>query len=373
MTPFVPFELERWQSVWEHRVSVNLSESGVHPLSIGELLDLSGGDLAALAELRMSYNQGDGSDELRSAIAALYPGATEANITVTLGSSEANFIACWTVIEPGDHVAILMPAYKQTWGLAKNFGADVSTFALSFASGWEPDPDEIARAITDRTKLVIVTNPNNPTGHVLSDTARAAIVERAQAVGAWLLADEVYQGAERDGRTTPSFWGTYERVIANNGLSKAYGLPGLRIGWLVTPQDFKQEVIRRHDYAVICPSPASDYLARQALAVRERILERTRGILRENYPVLDRWLQSFNGLFEWHPPECGAICFVRYRHPLTALDLVERIRSEQDMLLVPGEHFDMPGHLRLGFGNEREELETALEQLRPAIGNLLGD
>ncbi len=373
MTLFTTFELERWQSVWEHRVRYNLSESGVHPMSIRELLELAGHELDELADIRMGYGQGDGSDVLRAAIAALYPGATDEHVTVTVGSSEANFVVCWTLIEPGDRIAILTPVYKQTWGLAQNFGGEVSCFNLSFGRDWEPDPDEIARAITADTKLVIVTNPNNPTGHALSDAARSAILERTRAAGAWLLTDEVYLGAELDGRPTASLWGSYERVVVVNGLSKAYGLPGLRIGWIVAPLEFKDAAIRRHDYTVICPSPASDFLARAALSVRERILERTRNILNINYPVLERWLTGFDGLFEWRAPDCGAICLVRYSHPMPALELVEHVRADHDILLVPGEHFDMPGHLRLGFGNEHSELQAALDELKPALENLLAD
>jgi aspartate/methionine/tyrosine aminotransferase len=370
---FVPFELERWQSAWENRVRINLSESGVHPLSIAELLALSGGTVAELNQLALGYSQSNGTDELRDAIAALYPGAHRDNILVTLGSAEANFISCWTLLEPGDHAAVLVPTYMQTWGLVQNFGASLSTFSLHAERGWEPDPDEIRAAITPGTKLVVVTNPNNPTGHVLSDTARDAILEQVRAVGAWLLCDEVYQGAERDGRTTPSFWGTYERVLVSNGLSKAYGLPGLRIGWVLGPADMIDPLWRRHDYTVIGPTPMSDYLARQALSVRPKILARTRRILNENYPVLDAWLKQFGALFEWLDPAAGAICFTRYRHTVEAVDLVERIRARHSILLVPGEHFGIPNYLRLGFGNERGELERALAEMEKPFKELTRD
>ena len=370
---FVPFELERWQSAWENRVRINLSESGVHPLSIDELLALSGGDDQALGRLPLGYSQSNGTDALRAAIAALYPGATEDQVLVTVGSAEANFIACWTLIERGDQVAIQVPTYMQTWGLAQNFGARVATFALHADRNWEPHPDEIRRAITPQTKLIVVTNPNNPTGHILSQDARALIVERARAAGAWLLADEVYQGAERNGQTTPSFWGSYERVLVNNGLSKAYGLPGLRLGWVVGPGDMIERLWRRHDYTVIGPTPMSDFLGREALGVREKILTRTRGILNQNYPVMNAWLKRFGGLFEWRDPEAGAICFVHYRHPADAVELVERIRARHSILLVPGEHFGLPQHLRLGFGNQRAELEAALQQLEGPFRELTQD
>jgi aspartate/methionine/tyrosine aminotransferase len=371
--PFVPFDLERWQSTWENQVRYNLSESGVHPMSIAELLELSGGDIGEFAALRMVYNQSDGTDALREAIAELYPGAAAGHVTVTVGSAEANFIACWTLIEAGDRVAIQTPTYMQIWGLARNFGAEVASFSLRPERQWELDPADIESAITPGTKLVVVTNPNNPTGHVLSAESRRLIVERTSAAGAWLLVDEVYQGAELNGLTTASFWDAYERVLVVNGLSKAYGLPGLRIGWIVSPPDFKASVVQRHDYTVVGPSPASDYLARHALSVRERILARTRRILNENWPVLERWLGSFGTLFDWIRPDCGAICLTRYRGAIGALDLVERIRTGHGILLVPGDHFLLPRHLRLGYGNERSELEAALWDLRAGIEKLLTD
>jgi hypothetical protein len=370
---FIPFELERWQSLWEHRVRHNLSESGVHPLTVGELLRMSGGSLDHLPAIRLGYNQGNGSDELRSAIASLYPGASPEQVLVTVGSAEANFVACWALLQPGDRVAILAPTYMQTWGLAENTGAHVTPIPLEAKRGWEPDLDVIRHAIPPGTKLVIVTNPNNPSGHVLSVAAREAILRHTAAAGAWLLADEVYQGAELSGSTTPSLWGAYDRLLAVNGLSKAYGLPGLRIGWIVGPHDVIESLWRRHDYTVISPSPLSDYLAIQALGVRERILERTRAILRNNLPTLESWLRGFDGLFEWTPPDAGAICFARYKHPMSGLELVEHIRQRYSILLVPGEHFNMPGYLRIGYGNDPADLDEALEELRAPFKELVAD
>jgi aspartate/methionine/tyrosine aminotransferase len=372
---FIPFELERWQSTWENRVRYNLSESGVHPLSIQELLALAGASVEPLLDVRLCYSQSNGTDVLRGRIAALYPGSSPDQILVTTGSSEANFVVCWRLIEPGDKVAIMLPNYLQTWGLAQNFGAEVRGFPLRAEREWEPAPGEIRAAIAPGTKLVVVTNPHNPTGHVLSDEMRKLILERASAVGAWLLADEVYQGAERDGRTTPSFWGSYERAIVVNGLSKAYGLPGLRIGWIVAPPAFTAEAWARHDYTTIGPSGATDHLAAVALEprVREKLLERTRRILASNYPVLEAWLSRFGDTFSWHPPQAGAICLVKYRHAVSALDLVEKVRAEHSVLLVPGEHFGLPNHLRFGYGDEPHHFQEALAETERGLKQVFSD
>jgi aspartate/methionine/tyrosine aminotransferase len=373
--PFVTFDLERWQSTWENRVRYNLSESGVHPLSVRELLALAQAAADPLLDVRLGYSQSNGTDALRERIAALYPGATPDQVLVTNGSAEANYVAALRVIEPGDQVAMLLPNYLQLWGHVQNLGAQVRPFRLHEERGWAPDPAEIRSAIGPGTKLVVVTNPHNPTGHILADAMRRAIIDRTAEVGAWLLADEVYMGAERDGSTTASFWGSYDRLLCVAGLSKAYGLPGLRIGWLVGPAPIVADAWARHDYTTIGPSGASDHLATLALqpAVRERLLARTRAILRENYPVLEQWLKTFGPSFSWVPPQAGAICWVRYRSRVDGETLVERVRAGQSVLLVPGEHFGMPGYLRFGFGNELPELRAALETtatgLRPALGD----
>ncbi|HET7790475.1 MAG TPA: aminotransferase class I/II-fold pyridoxal phosphate-dependent enzyme [Gemmatimonadales bacterium] len=375
MAPFTPFELERWQSTWENRVKFNISESGVHPLSVRELLELAKASRDPLLDVRLGYSQSNGTDALRERIAALYPGASPDQVLVTTGSAEANFVACWRLLAPGDAVAMMLPNYMQIWGQAQNLGATVRGFHLREENGWEPDPAEIERAIAPGTKLVVVTNPHNPTGHILSASMRDLIVNRARAAGAWLLADEVYQGAERDGTTTPSFWGSYEKLIVVNGLSKAYGLPGLRIGWLVGPPGFADEAWARHDYTTIGPSGTSDHLATLALSpkVREKIIARTRGILNQNWPVLESWLKSLGDAFTWHAPQAGAICFAKYRARVDGLKLVERLRAGHSVLLVPGEHFGMPGHIRFGMGNEKRELEAALAETARGLASAFGD
>lgn len=377
MTPpkFVPFELERWQSTWENRVRFNLSESGVHPLTIQELLGLAGASAMPLLEVRLGYSQSNGTDLLRERIAALYSGVSPDQVLVTTGSSEANFVTCWRLIEPGDKVAVMQPNYQQTWGLAQNFGAQVRPFQLHEKESWEPYAEEIRTAIAPGTKLVVVTNPHNPTGHVLSDASRKVILERTAEVGAWLLADEVYTGAERDGRTTPSFWGSYEKVIVVNGLSKAYGLPGLRIGWIVAPPALTQEAWSRHDYTTIGPSGATDHLAAVALdpRVRDKLIERTRRILSANYPVMEAWLKGFGDTFTWHPPQAGAICWARYRQAIPACEIVEKVRAQHSVLLVPGEHFGMPSFLRFGFGGDLQHFQEALAETERALRRLFTD
>jgi aspartate/methionine/tyrosine aminotransferase len=164
-------------------------------------------------------------------------------------------------------------------------------------------------------------------------------------------------------------------VIAVNGLSKAYGLPGLRIGWIVAPPAFTAEAWARHDYTTIGPSGATDHLGCVALepAVREKLLQRTRRILRANYPVLEAWLKRFGDTFTWHPPDAGAICLVKYRQAVSALELVEKVRVEHGVLLVPGEHFGLPNHIRFGYGNESQHFREALAETERGLRRVFAD
>lgn len=365
-----PFEMERWQSLWENRVRYNLSESGVHPMTVLELFEIA--DVEATEVLltqRLLYNQSNGSLELRRTIAGMYPGATEANVLVTNGGSEANCVTAWSLLEPGDHVVFMVPNYMQLWGLSDAFAHEVRTFPLVEGRRWAPDLDALRRAIDDRTRAVVVTNPNNPTGAILSEDEIAEIVAAAERVGAWVIADEIYAGAELEGPRTPSFWGRYDRLLITNGLSKAYGLPGLRIGWIVGPADQVERIWGYKDYTSIAPGTLSDVCARTALRpeVRERIRRRTQKTLNTNFPALRAWLDEQSDLFHCVPPRAGAIAYVRYAADIGSRRLAERLKDDHDVLIVPGDHFGMDHYMRIGYGLPKAELEEALNRIRESL------
>jgi aspartate/methionine/tyrosine aminotransferase len=364
------FQMERMQSTWENVVEYNLSESGVHPLALRELL--SGKELEEILEIGLGYSQTNGTPELREQIVRLYPGADLEQVLVTAGSSEANFLLMWSNIEPGDEVIFMMPNYMQMGGLVRSFGAVLKPFWLREELGWAPDLDDLKKLVTTKTKLIIVTHPNNPTGAVLSPEAMSAVVAHADRVGAWIIADEVYQGAEREGSVSPSFWGMSDRAVIVNGLSKAYGLPGVRIGWIVASPDFVRKTWPYHDYTTISPSILSDRIARTVLspANRERILQRTRGILRKNFPLIESWLNRQRDLFSYVPPRAGAIAYARYHHEINSTDLVTRLIREKSTLIVPGDHFEMDYYLRFGFGSEPEYLGRGLTRVEELFAGL---
>ncbi|PYR21558.1 MAG: aminotransferase [Acidobacteria bacterium] len=367
-----PFAMERMQSTYENQVDFNLSESGVHPLRLGELVDDTASRDALLAE-GLRYTQSNGTVPLRASIAALYAGATPNHIQVTNGGSEANYITTWNLVEPGDEVVMMVPNYMQTWGLTRAFGATVKEWPLvNSGSRWSVDADALAHIVSPRTRLIIICNPNNPTGVRIEADDLDRIAAIAARHGSWILSDEIYRGAERDARETPTIWGRSDRAIVTSGLSKAYGLPGLRIGWAVGPPALIASLWSYHDYTTISPGALSDCLARRALepARRARILARTRGILNQNFPVIAAWLDAHGGLFSYAPPDAGAIVYARYHHPINSTELVTRLRQEKSVLIVPGDHFGMDGHLRIGFGDEPTYLRAGLSRVAELIADL---
>ncbi len=372
---YTPFRMERYQSTWEHRVEINLSESGVHPMTSRELLELAGADGPDIRDIRLTYGQSNGSDELRARIAALYPGADESNVLVTVGGVEANFTAFWHLMERFKKAAVLLPNYGQVPGLVDSFDGEILRVELKEKQGWQPDLNALESALVQGVRFVLVTNPNNPTGVTLTEESMAAVVQLVEDFGGWILADEVYSGAEvAGGEPTPSFWGRHERVIVTNSLSKAYGLPGLRLGWMVAPAGLRDEMWGRTDYTTISPNSISDRLATVALDpdVRPRILERTRGIVRKNFGLLRDWMDAQGGRFRYTEPDAGAICFTHYDAPINSTEFAEKLRMEKSVLVVPGDHFRMDSYLRLGFGNPEKELLEGLERVRAGFDEVVG-
>ncbi len=353
------FEMERMQSLYWHLVDYDLSESGVSPMSIAELLEGTDlGDPSTFAQIKLGYPLSEGSELTRERIAQWYPGATRANVTVVNGGSEANFLSLFTLLGPGDRLAFEVPNYLQGPGLGRLFGDGTDTFRLKLRGGrWGLDVDELERAVGKTTKVIMVCNPNNPTGAVMNQEEMDAVVRVAERRGAWIIADEIYRGTEVEGdEPSPSFWGRSERVVVTSGLSKAFGLPGLRIGWAVGPDTFIHDLWERHDYTTLTPGMASDILCGAAMEPSKRaaIFERTRGIVRSQLPRMEEWIHTHDDIFRYARPTAGAIAYVKYRLPVSSTKLVDRIREEQSVLLVGGDQFGIGKGLRFGFGFDIE-------------------
>jgi len=364
-----PFEMERMQSTWENIVEYDMSESGVAPVTLRELTEL-GLDLDAVMDMPLGYSQSNGTPELRELLTEHYPGATIDQIEVTNGTSEANYLIALALLRPGDEFALQVPNYMQMWGIPRSLEAKVNRFHMKLDGDWEIDWDELDAAINEKTRLVYLSNPNNPTGSVLSKEAMKRIISRCEDVGAYLLADEVYLGAEIDCERTPSFWGMSDRVIVASGLSKAYGIPGVRIGWLVGPPEIIRECWTQHDYLTIGPNKLSDAIARVAVAKRDLLYDRTRRILKGNLPLLQEFVKGLGEFLSFREPAAGAICLTRYDHSIPSYELSERIRTRQATLVVPGSHVGLEGYLRIWMGGKPDFLKEGLRRVALELGNL---
>jgi len=354
------FELERTQSLWENRVQHNLTESGIHPYTLKELLDEK--EIERLLSVRLGYGQTNGPIELREAISSLYPGTDPDNVFVTNGSAEANFITIWSLLEPDDELILMLPNYMQIWGLARSFGITVRSFHLKEERNWGPDLETLRKQNSPRTKMIAVCNPNNPTGAVLSQEEMEEIVRIAKKANAWIYSDEVYRGAELNDEETLSFCGLYEKVIVTGGLSKAYGLPGLRIGWLVGPKPAIEKLWSYHDYTTITAGILGNRVATWALQpeMRKNILRRSRNILNENLNVLTDWVEKHAHLFRFIPPRAGGVAFLRYNMNMNSTELSTKLREEKSVFVVPGDCFGMDHYIRIGIGSEKEYSHVVL-------------
>jgi aspartate/methionine/tyrosine aminotransferase len=367
---FQNFDLEYFQSQFERTVEINLADSSVKCANVSDLL--AGEDSRPLLELPLYYPEVNGTALLRERIATLYPNASAANVLVTVGAAQANWMVCSTLLEAGDEVIVVSPGYRQVWGLARNAGCRVKETHLRQENSWRLDVDELERLATPKTKLISIVNPNNPTGSILSPEEMARIVSICRKTGAWLHADEVYRGTELAGDETPSLWGMYERVICVNSMSKAYGLAGLRIGWVAAAPEMIEELWRRHEYAVIAASGPSMKLAEIALqpAKRKMLLDRQKKFSREGHTILENWVHAQKGRFSVSKAVATSIAFVGYNVDMPSADLADHIRTKASVLVAPGGYMGTENHLRITVGYEPKKVRMALERIGAVTAEL---
>ncbi len=364
---FEEFELERNQSLFEHEVDYNLSESGLHPLPLKSILTED--EQQELLETELIYGYTTGTPMLREKIADLYTGADFDNVLATSGSAEANFVAVMTLLEPGDELIYMVPNYLQIRGIARSFGITVKELPLREELGWQWDMKELESMISSKTKMIGVCHPNNPTGSIVSKENMGKIIDIASGNDCWILSDEVYRGAELNGIESPSFYGNYEKTIVNAGLSKAYRLPGLRIGWTVGPKDYIKKAWAFHDYTSISIAYHSDWVASRILDAKRRkqILDGTKQHLNQNMNTLVEWIDTCDGKLSLSPPQAGAIAFVRIKMDIPSQDLTYHIRDNFSVLLTAGKWFGLEGFLRFGYGPPNEYLLEALDRIGQSL------
>jgi len=360
------FAVERWMDLYEHHCELNLAETCVESLTVGELLRIAGKEDAILAEMlpmKLTYGAIDGTERLRTNVAALYDRQQPSNVLITHGAISANALVYETLVEPGDHVVSVLPTYQQHYSIPQSYGAQVDILQLREENAFLPDLDELRRTVTARTRLIALNNPNNPTGSLMDQPFLEEIVRIARACGAYVLCDEVYRGADQHGSGfTASIADLYEKGISTGSMSKTWSLAGLRVGWLAAPLELVARVRTRRDYNTISVGMLNDLLASLALENRTALLARNHDILRTNLALLDAWIAQ-EPAASYVKPKSGTTALVRFDVDMNSRDLCVALIGQTGVMFVPGSAFDIEGYVRIGFANSRQVLEKGLTRV----------
>ncbi len=360
-----PFDVELWMNEFELQCEFNLAETCVESITIAQLLELAGRDETALSELlplKMTYGAIEGSDRLRDAIAALYDRQARDNILVTHGTIGANALVHQALVSQGDTVISIVPSYQQHYSLPESIGANVQLLHLRPENNFLPDFDELRALVTPGTRMIAVTNPNNPTGALIEGDQLEELVDIARAADAWILSDEVYRGTDQEGSgMTPSIADIYEKGISTAGLSKAFSLAGLRVGWLAAPREVFEAVMIHRDYNTISVSMIDDHLAALALENYKKILARSHQITRDNLRTLTAWVEQ-EPMISWVRPRSGTTALLKYDLDMPSHEFCTSLLKETGVLFTPGSAFDMEGYVRIGYANGPAVLTAGLDK-----------
>lgn len=370
-----PFAVEQWMNAHETMARWNIAETCVHSLRVDELLRLGGDPDATLQRLlatQLTYGHITGSPQLRAAIASLYgESVSAADVLVAGGAIAANFLVHFALVAPGDGVVCVAPTYQQLFAVPDALGAQVRQLRLSPENGYLPDIGELRALVDERTRLIVINNPNNPSGSLMDEALLRQIAAVAETCGAYLHCDEAYRHLEHEpGTTAPSVVDLYDRGISTGSMSKTFSLAGLRTGWIVAPPDVRERCLDVRDYTTISCGVLDDALAALALTAREAVLERSLAIVRENIEVLDAWVQSEPRL-HYMRPRAGTTALVCYDHPLPSEELCQGLFDFNGAFVVPGACFGQEGCFRVGYACAREVLEGGLAAVSAYLRTLV--
>lgn len=359
------FGVEMWMNAYENDCKYNLAETCVESLTVNELLEMNGKKeeiIKEILDMQLTYGAIEGSDSLRIEVSKLFKSNIGINnITITHGGISANALAILTLVEPKDRVISVLPTYQQHYSIPESIGADVKILKLRPENNFLPDLNELRSYVNDKTKLICINNPNNPTGSVMDEAYLKEIVEIAKSCNSYLLCDEVYRGLIHEGDSFGySVVDLYEKGISSGSVSKTFSLAGLRTGWLVGPEEFIEKVNRQRDYHVISVGKINDKLATIALENKEKILERNLKIVRENSILLEQWVNS-QPKISYVKPKGGTTAFFKYDYNISSEEFCIRLQEIKGVMMLPGSALDMEGFIRIGYCNNPEILKKGLE------------
>lgn len=370
-----PFGVEIWMNEFETRCELNLAETCVASITLGELVAMSGRNEAIWEEvlkMRLSYGAIEGHPRLRTLIAGLYDRQGAENVVTTHGTIGANSLIHQTLVNRGDHVISVVPTYQQHYSIPESIGADIELLRLRPENHFLPDLAELRAMVRPTTRLIALNNPNNPTGALMDRATLEAIAGIAREVGAWVLCDEVYRGSDQEGGGyTVSIADVYEKGISTAGMSKTYSLAGLRLGWIVAPREVIEAVMIQRDYNTISVGQLDEYFAIMALENRGMIIARAQSITRGNLEIVSDWMAGQPHL-SWVKPKSGTTALLKFDLPMTSRDFCVKLLEEEGVMLTPGSAMEMEGWLRLGYTNPTETLREGLSRLSAFIARHAG-
>ena len=359
-----PFAVEEWMNEHETSARYNIAETCVDSVSIDELFTLCGEDrdafLSAFCARRLTYGDIEGAPAFREGIAGLYRTIRPEEVVTTHGAAGANHHVFYSLVEPGDRVISVTPTYQQLTSIPDSFGAEVVALPLKPADGFLPDLEALRRLAVPGTKLICINNPNNPTGALMDGERLYRIVEIARAAGAWLLCDEVYRHLTGENEWSESAADLYEKGISVSSMSKVFSLAGLRLGWIAAhDEELRRSLTSHRDYNHISCGMFDEALAGVALTHADRLLARSRTIVRENRALLDAWVEA-EPHARYVRPRAGTTALVYYDFDLPSYELCRRMLAESGAFVTPGDCFEIPRCFRVGYACDRETLRDGL-------------
>jgi aspartate/methionine/tyrosine aminotransferase len=358
-----PFRIEQYYAHYEFTAKYMLSSSDAQSRTIQELLDLEPDAHDQFMQHWCGYTESPGAPYLREAIRSIYQTATIHDVLVTTSAEEGIFVFYHALVRPGDHVIVETPCYESALELARSAGAEVSEWKRRFENSWAHDVQGLEQLLRPDTKIIYINTPHNPTGTNMSLETLNQVMELAKRKNIVVFCDEVYRELEHDPQTRlPAACDVYENAISLGSMSKTYGLPGLRLGWLATRNvDIIKKCLDFRYYTTICNSAPSEFLSALALRHRQALIQRNLEIVYKNLPLLEAFLKRYETIFEWVKPNASPIGFPRFKLRKDVTAFCEEVVKETSVLLLPGSVYDEPNHLRMGYG--RSNMPEALEKL----------
>ena len=366
-----PFAVEEWMNAWEVGAKYNIAETCVDSISMNELFELTGEDktefLNRLCARRLSYGDIEGLPEFRKGVCGLYKTLNIENIVPTHGASGANHHVFYSLISPGDRVVSIMPTYQQLYSIPESYGADVQILHLSKENNYLPDLEKLRRLVKPKTKMICINNPNNPTGALMSEQMLREIVEIARSADAWILCDEVYRHLSQEDDWCPSIVDLYEKGISVSSMSKVFSLAGLRLGWIAThDMSVVKSCLSHRDYNLVSCGVFDEMLAAAALKHSDKLLERSRKIVRENLQILDDWVSSEPHV-SYVKPQAGTTALVYYDLDISSYEFCEEMYKKTGAFVTPGDCFEVPHSMRIGYAYGKQDLIDGLKAISEYI------